>query len=233
MTSRQSRSRASCQTALSAEPPASSCLTCRESGKTSFSNVRQSFRQLLVEKQSHALGRRNAQGSALAFSRVGQACPDVIACELWEVGQELVLRHPTGQVAKDIAYRDPSPTNTWFAKPDPGIGADTIEEIHKLSLQQLAVVRQNVPLPAQHLYQRRATRVVENKASARPVDCEEETRFLSLPKMGMPMPNEGIITHHHQRSPQTARAPTISPFAKAARLGTSDLRLFLTWAQGT
>jgi hypothetical protein len=84
----------------------------------------------------------NAQRPSLAFGRVGQACPNVFATELWEIGQELLLRHSTRQVPENVAHGDAGPANTGLSEPDGRIDADAIQNAHGPSLRPQWAVRQ-------------------------------------------------------------------------------------------
>lgn len=82
--------------------------------------------------------RRRCPGRApLALSRVGEACSDVLTSELRKISRHLVFRHATGEVTKDVAYRDSRATNPRLAESNVWVDGNALQQIHGRSLRQL------------------------------------------------------------------------------------------------
>src|SRR6059036_2105889 len=72
-------------------------------------------------KKSRGISRGGrCQGTALAFGRVRETSPDVVARQLREIGQNLRLRHATCQIAQNVANRNASASNARLTKADGG-----------------------------------------------------------------------------------------------------------------
>src|SRR5687767_14397416 len=79
---------------------------------------------------------RCAHGTAFAFGRVGEARSDVLARELWEIVQYLVLRHTAREVSQHVTDGDTSASDTRLSESDVGIHRDALEQVHCRSLRQ-------------------------------------------------------------------------------------------------
>jgi hypothetical protein len=89
-------------------------------------------------KKSRGISRGGrCQGTALAFGRVRETSPDVVARQLREIGQHLCLRHATCQIAQDVANRNAGASNARLTKSDGRIHGDSVEQVHRRSLRQL------------------------------------------------------------------------------------------------
>jgi hypothetical protein len=78
---------------------------------------------------------RRADRASFAFRRVGEACPNILARQLREVAQDLVLGHSAGEVSQHVANRDPGSTDAWLPKSDACVYCDSLEQIHGRSLR--------------------------------------------------------------------------------------------------
>ena len=75
-------------------------------------------------------GRRDSQRPAFALGRIRQARSEVVARQLRELFEQLILRGATGQIPEDIPDRDASAPDAGLPEPDGGIDADALEEAH-------------------------------------------------------------------------------------------------------
>ena len=95
-------------------------------------------------KKSRGISRSwRGEGTALPFGRVGETSPDVVARQLWEIGQNLRLGHAAGQIAQDVANRNARASNARLTKSDGRIHGDSVEQVHRRSLRQLIFPWQN------------------------------------------------------------------------------------------
>lgn len=75
--------------------------------------------------------RRNVQRSALPFCRVSQAGSDIIAAQLGELRQKLILGSAAGQVLKYVTDCNPRTPNARLAESDGWVNRDSIKALHQ------------------------------------------------------------------------------------------------------
>ena len=85
-------------------------------------------------QKSHTLKqrrrRRNVQRSAFPFGRVSQAGSDIVAAQLGELHQELILGSAAGQVLKYVTDCNPRTSNARLAESDGRVNRDPIKALH-------------------------------------------------------------------------------------------------------
>ena len=74
--------------------------------------------------------RRNVQRSAFPFSRVSQAGSDIVAAQLGELRQKLLLGSTAGQVLEYVTDCNPRTSNARLAEPDGRVNRDSIKALH-------------------------------------------------------------------------------------------------------
>jgi hypothetical protein len=86
--------------------------------------------ELFIEEQAHRSSGGNRVRSALAFRSVSETRPHILARQLRKIQEDLILRHPSGEVTEHVANADARATDAGLPKPDLWIDADPIEQAH-------------------------------------------------------------------------------------------------------
>jgi hypothetical protein len=86
--------------------------------------------ELFIEEQAHRSSGGNRVRSALAFRSVSETRPHILARQLRKIQEDLILRHPFGEVTEHVANADARATDAGLPKPDLWIDADPIEQAH-------------------------------------------------------------------------------------------------------
>ncbi len=73
---------------------------------------------------------RNVQRSAFPFGSVSQTGSDIVAAQLGELRQKLILGRAAGQVLEYVTDRDPRTSNARLAEPDSRVNRDPIKALH-------------------------------------------------------------------------------------------------------
>ena len=76
--------------------------------------------------------------SPLALRRVRETRSDVLSSELRKIREDLILRHPSGEVPEDVTNRNASAPDTGLPEPDLRVDVDSIQKAHdEASLRQV------------------------------------------------------------------------------------------------
>ena len=92
------------------------------------------IRRRIAAARRHAAG--SVQRSALPFGRVSQAGSDIVAAQLGELRQKLILGSAAGQVLEYVTDCDPRTSNARLAEPDGRVNRDPIKAPHGSSVRQ-------------------------------------------------------------------------------------------------
>lgn len=99
-------------------------------------------REVVVEEEFQGLPRGRLGGrvgdqAALAVGRERQGGADIVALEVGEVGEDLLLTHPASEVVQHVVHGNAEAADAGLAAPLPGLDGDALAVVHAFESRPL------------------------------------------------------------------------------------------------